>query len=196
MRAMQNPSSSKAVQSVVDKRGWLITGGIVMCLVGVLAVILPALASLVIEQFIAALCLVTGVFSIFSALFGKEVPQRVWTGIAGVICLAVGLLLFFNAVAGIVGLTIVLGAIFVAEGFASFVLAFRLRANKGWIWILLNGVVALILGALILARVPGDSLYVLGLLFGINSIFFGASLLSFAMGLPKSGEAAAAPAQG
>lgn len=53
-----------------------------------------------------------------------------------------------------------------------------MRANPAWMWILLNGIVAFILGIMIFNRWPADSAWIVGLLFGIQSIFGGASLLT------------------
>jgi uncharacterized membrane protein HdeD (DUF308 family) len=66
----------------------------------------------------------------------------------------------------------------------------QLRAkNPAWIWILLNGFVALVLGGMLLAKFPGDSEWAIGLLFGINSVFLGFSLIMFAAALPKAQDA-------
>jgi uncharacterized membrane protein HdeD (DUF308 family) len=52
----------------------------------------------------------------------------------------------------------------------------------------LNGVVALILGGLLLAKFPSDADWAIGLLFGINSVFLGLSLIMFGAAIPKATE--------
>jgi len=60
--------------------------------------------------------------------------------------------------------------------------AFKLRAHAGWVWTLISGVASIVLGAMVYVRWPSDSAWVLGLLFGINMIFSGASFLALGLG--------------
>ena len=64
-------------EGLSKSRGWLIAGGILSILVGLLAMGSPLLFSIVIAQFLGAFALVSGAISLFLALFGKEVTHRV-----------------------------------------------------------------------------------------------------------------------
>jgi len=64
-------------------------------------------------------------------------------------------MLFFYTVAGMAALTLILAAVFLTEGIVCIFTSFRMRDNPAWIWLLLNGIVALILGGMIFARWPG-----------------------------------------
>jgi uncharacterized membrane protein HdeD (DUF308 family) len=52
-----------------------------------------------------------------------------------------------------------------------------MKSNPAWIWLFLNGVVALILGGMIFAKWPSDAAWMIGLLYGIQSIFTGFALM-------------------
>jgi uncharacterized membrane protein HdeD (DUF308 family) len=65
------------------------------------------------------------------------------------------------------------------------VLAFSVQREAPWIWVLLSGVVTLVLGALILARWPVSSLYILGLFLGIDLIVAGASWVGLGLSLRR-----------
>jgi uncharacterized membrane protein HdeD (DUF308 family) len=82
-------------------------------------------------------------------------------------------------------LTLILGAVFFAEGIVCIGTSFRLRANSAWIWLFLNGVVALVLGGMIYARWPLDSEWVIGVLYGIQSIFSGVAMLMLGFAIGK-----------
>jgi hypothetical protein len=57
----------------------------------------------------------------------------------------------------------------VASGIMRTILAFSMKRETPWIWVLLSGVITLLLGLLILAHWPVSSLYILGLFPGHRS---------------------------
>lgn len=172
---------SDTTDSLAPSRGWLLAGGALSLLAGLFAIAAPALFAYVITQFLGALLLVTGVVGLFQAIFGKNSAHRVWSALSAVIRIAAGSALFFFTDAGMATLTLLLAAVFVAEGIVCIGASFRLRANPAWIWLLLNGVVAIILGGMIYAQWPSDSAWAIGVLFGIQSLFNGATLLLLAL---------------
>jgi uncharacterized membrane protein HdeD (DUF308 family) len=164
---------------------WMLLGGALSILVGFFAITAPALFSYVITAFIGALCLVSGVIGIFQALFGKDVPHRILSALSAVIRLAAGAALFLFTASGMEMLTLILGAVFFAEGIVCIVTSLRMRENSAWIWLFLNGAVALVLGGMIYARWPLDSEWVIGVLYGIQSIFSGVAMLMLGLAVAK-----------
>lgn len=162
-------------------RTGFVVGGILALLVGVFAIAAPYLFSRVLTQLIGALCLVSGLISLFQVLFGKDRPHRFFSMLSAIIRIAAGSALFLCVESGLLALTLILAVVFLAEGAACIVTAFRLRKNPAWIWLLLNGVVALILGSMVYARWPTDAAWVVGVLYGIQSLFSGSAML--AMGI-------------
>ncbi len=162
-------------------RTWLIFGGILSLLVGVFAIAAPNLFSFVLTQLIGALCLVSGIISLFQALFGKSSQHRFFSTLSAIIRIAAGSALFFFTEAGMAALTLILAVVFLTEGLVCIVTSFRLRANPAWVWLLLNGIVALILGGMIYARWPVDAAWMVGLLYGIQSLFSGSAMLMMGM---------------
>jgi len=92
--------------------------------------------------------------------------------------------LFFLTGEGMAILTLILAAVFVAEGIFCIATSFGMRSNPAWIWLLLNGVVAIILGVMIYSKWPSDAGWVIGLLYGIQSIFTGSTLLILGLRTP------------
>ena len=168
---------------------WYLLGGILTIIVGFSAMASPYLFSGLIAQFIAVFCLVSGAFLLVSAIFGKAKNHRWLDILSAILRLAVGAVLLGNLAAAVAALTLVLAAVFIAEGVVGLGFAFKLKGkNPAWIWILLNGLVAIILGGMLLAKFPADSEWAIGLLFGINSVFLGFSLVMFALAMPKAQE--------
>lgn len=183
--------SSQLSRSEATKgRLWYLLGGGLSALVGILAMARPGLASVAIEQFIGIFLIVSGVVLLFSALFGKAEKHRVLDFLSSALRLATGILLIVKVVSGVIALTLVVASIFFVEGIFGVLFALRYRGkNPAWIWILLNGITAFILGGMLLAKFPSDAAWVIGFLFGLNSLILGVSLIMFALALPKAQEA-------
>jgi len=164
-------------QSFAPSRGWLIFGGIVSIIVGLLALATPTIFSYILTQLIGAFLLVSGVIGFFLAIFGSHQHHRFLSGLSGLVRIAAGASLFLFTLSGMAALTIILAAVFLSEGVVCIVTSIRMRPNPAWIWLFLNGIVALILGGMIYARWPADALWIVGVLYGIQSIFGGATLL-------------------
>ena len=158
-------------------RGWLIFGGVVSLLVGFFAIGAPGLFSVVLTQFLGALLLVLGVAGVFQALFGKNTAHRVLSLLSALVRGAAGAALLFLTGEGMAILTLILAAVFVAEGLFCVATSIGMKSNPAWIWLFLNGVVALILGGMIFAKWPSDAAWMIGLLYGIQSIFTGFALM-------------------
>jgi uncharacterized membrane protein HdeD (DUF308 family) len=165
-----------------SSRGWLIFGGLISLVVGVAAITFPVLFSLALVQLLAILLAVTGLVGVWQAIFGdRHVSHRVWTGLSGLIRIAAGVVLYACEISGLAVMTLVLGVAFVAEAIVCLFSALKLKSvNPGWIWLLLNAITALVLGGMLLAKWPNDSTWVVGLLYGIQSLFTGSAMLAVA----------------
>ncbi|HZI75433.1 MAG TPA: DUF308 domain-containing protein, partial [Gemmatimonadales bacterium] len=96
--------------------------------------------------------------------------------------------------AGVLSLTIVVAALFLAEGVLELVLAFRLRPQEGWAWVLLSGLLAIAVGALIAADLPSSATWALGVLAGVNMLATGWSFAFLALAARRANTRAAAVA--
>ncbi len=170
-------------------RGWLIFGGAVSLLAGFVAIGSPLLFSLVIAQFLGIFALVTGVISLVVAVFGKNRTHRWMEALSGVIRIVAGLALLACLVTSVLVITLVFAVYLIIEGVFLTFASLKLRANPGWVWTMVSGIAALVLGVMVFNRWPSDSGWVLGLIFGINMLFNGTSLL--ALGLAARNPAAA-----
>jgi uncharacterized membrane protein HdeD (DUF308 family) len=166
-------------------KGLLLLGGALSILVGFFAIGAPALFSYVITAFIGALCLVSGLIGLFQSLFGKETPHRILSAFSAVIRLAAGAALFFFTGSGMAALTLILAVVFGVEGVFCIITSIRMRDNKAWVWLLLNGIAALVLGGMVFNRWPFDADWVIGVLYGIQSLFSGTAMLMLGLSAPK-----------
>jgi uncharacterized membrane protein HdeD (DUF308 family) len=156
--------------------------GIVMMILGVLAVAVPNIATLAVEIFVGWLFFAGGIFRAISVWHSRQAPGFVWSLLAAVLSVVLGLILIFHPLAGVLTLTMVLVAFFVIEGIASIVAAIEHRQHlRSWGWVLFSGIIDLLLAYLIWQGWPSSASWAIGLLVGINMLFLGLSLVMTAL---------------
>lgn len=171
-------------------RIWYTLGGILSIFVGFYAMNRPGLATLVVAKVVGILVLASGIVLFISAVFGKARQHRLLDFFSAVLRIVVGLFLVTNIIGTVLALTIVLGAVFLVEGIFSLVLGLKLRGkNPAWGWVVLSGVASLVLGGMLIAQFPSSAIWAIGLLFGINCLFTGFSLIMYGTALPRAQEA-------
>ena len=157
--------------------------GILLIILGALAIVFPLIGTIAVEQVFAALLLIAGGYALAASLGRRDsgFAHRLVSALWAILTLVTGLLLLFKIGAGVLTLTILLAAYFAAQGIVTIFSAFRFRGS-GTMWMmLLSGMVSLVLAWMIFSGFPGSSVWVLGLLFGINLIFTGAFFISMAL---------------
>ena len=60
-------------------------------------------------------------------------------------------------------------------------MAFQVKPNAGWGWALFNGIMSVILGAMIWSQFPLSGAWAIGILIGARLIFSGWTLIMFGM---------------
>lgn len=158
--------------------------GILLVVLGILAIIAPGLATIAATTLLGWLLLVSGVFgliAVFSA--GAAAPGFWWNLLSSVLFVLAAMALLWNPVAGALTLTIILAAYLIATGITKIALAIGYRRSipRAWIWMLLSAAVDILLGALIISGFPGDALWILGLMIGINLLFTGSAVVAAAV---------------
>ena len=166
-------------------RAFLIQG-VVMMVLGLVAIALPQLSTIAIELFLGWLILLGGGFRVVSLLRSKSAPGFFWSLVTAVLAAALGVVLLMRPAEGVLTLTMVLIALFIVEGIGAITIALQLRGHmRTWGWTLVSGIVDLVLAFLIWHGWPGTAAWALGLLVGINMLFFGNALTMTALAARK-----------
>ena len=156
--------------------------GIVMIALGILAVLLPTVATLAVEILIGSLFLAAGLIRLFTLSRCRSMPGFWWSAIVAVLAVLLGIVLLAQPAQGALTLTMVLVAFFIVEGMISIIVAFQIhRPMRTWGWTLFSGVIDLVLAYLIWRGWPGSAAWAIGLLVGINLFFVGLSLVMTAI---------------
>jgi uncharacterized membrane protein HdeD (DUF308 family) len=156
--------------------------GIVMMVLGLLAIAVPEVATLAITLLIGWLFFIGGIFRTISVLQHRTMPGFAWSLLIAVLAILLGLILIARPIAGVLTLTIWLIVFFLIEGIAAIFLAVEHRRHlPSWGWVLLSGLVDLLLAYLIWDGWPSSAAWAIGLLVGINMVFVGLSLIMTAL---------------
>ena len=170
--------------------------GIVLVILGLLAILVPQIASLAVELLLGWLFLISGVVGLFTTFWTKPAAGFWWSLISAVIAIIAGVLLLIWPLTGVVSLTIVLIAFFLIEGIASIMYAIehRRELTGRWGWMLASEIITLVLAFLIYAGLPSTAAWAIGLLVGIDMVFGGTALIGIAFAARKEAGAAAGQA--
>jgi uncharacterized membrane protein HdeD (DUF308 family) len=162
--------------------------GILLAVLGLSAVILPQLASLAVTILLGWLFLMSGIGGLVVTYWAREMPGFWWSLISAALAVLAGGILLARPVQGVLTLTIVVGAYFLAEGGASilYALEHRRELSARWSWLLIAGAMDIIIAGLIIAGLPGSAEWAIGLLVGLNLMFGGAALIGMALAARKA----------
>jgi uncharacterized membrane protein HdeD (DUF308 family) len=156
--------------------------GVIMVILGILAVGEPMVASIAVTLFAGWLFLFSGIVGLAGLFTAHRVPGFVWALITAILAIIVGIYLIWRPRSGMVSLTLAIGAFFGAQGIVQIITAIEhRRVLRSWGWVVLTGIANVILALIIWGGFPGTADWVLGLLFGINLLLWGFSLIMTAI---------------
>tara|TARA_R110002110_G_scaffold20312_53_gene82590 strand:- start:1856 stop:2365 length:510 start_codon:yes stop_codon:yes gene_type:complete len=159
---------------------WLWTG-IVMMALGANALLMPVLSSLIIGILIGLLLFVSGIVAVAVAFSFRGTGLFVWQLVGGLVPLVAGALLLVFPAQGLIALTVLVGIVFLLTGIAQSSFAFWIRPAPGWGWMLGSALISVALGCFVLVALPEASGVVLGILFGVDFVSTGLSMVLIAL---------------
>lgn len=167
--------------------GWIIALSVGLIILGVLAILMPGIASAFFTSVIGWIALISGVVMIVQSFQSKPVRGFWLSLIVGILYVIAGIYILLNVGAAMIALTFAFGTLFVIEGIFTIIMAFTNRSGHRMSWLVaLNGVVTLILGIMVLNRFPFSAIWLIGLYVGISLLMSGISLLAAALTVRRS----------
>jgi uncharacterized membrane protein HdeD (DUF308 family) len=153
---------------VASKWGWFVALGVVLLLLGVLALGDVVVVTLISTIFIGAMLLVGGVFQVVHAFMVKTWSGFLLSMLGGIVYAVGGLLIMNEPVQGALVITLFLIVALMIGGILRIVVAVRHREINGWWLMALSGVISVLIGFLLYASFPWSGLWVLGTLIGVE----------------------------
>lgn len=155
--------------------------GIVLTVLGVVAIALPVISTLFVETWVALILISAGATKLVYAYQTREEGNTLWKTLLGILYVATGVMLFIYPRTGVLTLTLLLGSFLLTEGVFELILAFRLRPRQNWTWALGNGIITLVLGGMIWFQFPFDAPWLLGTLLGASILLSGISRIGLSL---------------
>lgn len=166
-------------------RNLMIALGIMMILAGFAAIVFPFVSSLGVVWMVAVMLIVASIAQSVSAFSFPKWGGVVLGLIVAALWLIGGLYLLTQPLEGVFILTVFVAAIFVVEGVIKTILSVQMRPLAGWGWLLFDGVVSIVLGAMLWWQLPLSALWALGTLAGISIMISGWTLVMIPISLGK-----------
>jgi uncharacterized membrane protein HdeD (DUF308 family) len=177
---MEQPIELTGGSELHRKWGWFLALGILLVVLGTIALGSALLMTLASVFFFGWLLIIAGVMEVIHAFW-----HRHWSGffldlLTGVLYVVAGWMMVTNPTESALVLTLIIAMFLVFEGALRIVTALTMRYPH-WGWVLLNGAVSLLLGFLIWRRWPVSGLWMIGVFVGIEMLLNGWSLIMLAL---------------
>jgi uncharacterized membrane protein HdeD (DUF308 family) len=187
---MSNISASThslgGIETLHAKWGWIVALGVIYSIAGFIALGSILTATVASVFIVGIMMLIAGVAEVINAFQVKTWGKFLFWVLLGVLYIVAGFVTFENPLLAAALLTLMLACTLIVSGIMRIILGFSMKRGMPWIWVVLSGVVTLLLGLVILNHWPVSSLYILGLLLGIDLVFAGASWIGMGLSLRKA----------
>lgn len=185
--ATVNPTQGLRGPAGVAKKitGWYIAAAVLLIVLGIFGIVEPGIAGLGVTLLVGWLLIFGAVMHFIAAFKGGGAKQVIFQVLVGLVYLIGGGYFLTHTIMGVATLTLLLSCIILAEGVIEVMSYFRLRGEGASSWLLINGIVTLLLGALIFLHWPSSSIWAIGTLVGINLLMTGISRLMFGLAARK-----------
>ncbi|MDF7670659.1 HdeD family acid-resistance protein [Orbaceae bacterium ESL0721] len=175
----------QSFDTVRTKSNGFIAVGIILIILGVLALCYQFVATVFSVYFIGSLLFIAGIAQVYHSFQIKGFGYTALWAVLGVLYVVTGLLAFIEPIAVSSALTLVICFLLILSGVTQLIAAFNNRAYPRWGWWVFSGFITLLLGILIIAGWPANSLWVLGMFLGIDLIFQGWAYLTIGCALKR-----------
>ncbi len=180
---------AEAFGEVSRNWGWLLALGILFVILGTIGLGMTFTLTLASVLFFGVLMLIGGGAQLVQAFQDKGWKSVIWHVLIALLYIGAGIIVVRNPVGASLLLTAMLAGALVAVGVVRIIMAFQLRGDSGWVWLLLGGIVTLLLGLMIFSKWPVSGLWVIGLFVAIEMIVNGWSYVAIALAARRAGKA-------
>lgn len=152
--------------------------GIILAVLGVLAILLPSVATFGAELLVAWMLTLWGGVGLWFSWAIRPAPESRYGFVAFGLLFAVGVALVLFPLAGIAALTVLMMLSFLMEGILSILFGLRTSAHvSNWGWLVFSGLCSFAAGMVILFGWPWTASWTLGLMMGLNFLSTGLSII-------------------
>jgi uncharacterized membrane protein HdeD (DUF308 family) len=133
---------------------WYLVQGILMVIIGVLALISPWMASVAIVRLLGWFLIISGILQGIGLIGARQVPYFWLELISAALAIVIGLLLLRHTDAGLLFFSVLLIVYFMIEGIVKVIFSLTIRPFPNWGWILASGLVGIALAVYLWRPLP------------------------------------------
>ncbi len=167
------------VKELKQAGGSMVFLGILQIIVGILAILAPLAAGKAVVWVIGVVLIVLGGAWLFGAFKEDSFGAGAVTFLGGLLYLVCGILVILHPLAGLGFLGTLLAIFLFMRGILQIQGAFVVKPEKGWGWLLFGGILAILLGVLLMMNWPLGGMWAIGVFIGIELLFTGMTVLFF-----------------
>jgi uncharacterized membrane protein HdeD (DUF308 family) len=168
------------------KSGWIVALGVVYLIAGIIALGSVVLATAATVFLVGIMMLIAGIAEVINAFQVKTWGKFMLWLVLGALYIVAGFATFENPLLAAAVLTLLLGVALIASGLMRILLSLSMMHGTPWGWVMLSGIVTLLIGFVILVHWPVSSLYILGLFLGVDLVVAGAGWIGLGLGLRRA----------
>jgi uncharacterized membrane protein HdeD (DUF308 family) len=174
------PQRGDLLEALRRGRKRLMLAGVLMLVLGAVAIVVPAVASVATAIFIGWILVIASAFELANAMAVEHGGRRALRAVLAVLTFAAGFYLLVAPLDGVFTLTVILVIWFMATGTARVIVGIAERGLPGWGMTVVSGVISIVLGVLIAEKLPSSADWAIGLIVGVDLFFAGITLTSLA----------------
>lgn len=160
---------------------WFVGIGILLLILGVLALSNQVMATLFSVYTLAIILFIAGCLQIAQAFQMRVANTALFIGGSGLLYVIAAFMMFYNPIMATAMITLFIAIALIVSGIMRLWEGFKNRFLTGSYWLMLSGLITLLLGIMIAAGWPTDTLWILGIFLGIDLLFQGWSCLSLGL---------------
>jgi uncharacterized membrane protein HdeD (DUF308 family) len=173
-----------ALEELRRSWGWILALGISLILLGVACIAADQVATFVTVVFFGWMLLLSAIAGFINMFAAASWPGAMLYLLSALIRGFTGYLLVRYPSAGAMSVTLVLATLFVVGGLFRAIGASAIHFPQ-WGWSTASGILSFVLGVMLLMQLPQTSVWFIGLAIGIDALFDGAALTSFALAVHR-----------
>ena len=181
--------STPLLDGIRENASLAVTAGIVLVIMGLLALGSPLVAGLSITIMVGILLTIGGISECALAFKAGAFGRALSMFIVGLLMAVAGLYMVTQPAAGLISLTMILVFYLVVTGVFELVIALQVKPADGWGLLMANAIVTLLLGIMLWRQFPLSGVWAIGILFGIKMVFSGWALIFIGRSVKKVSEA-------
>jgi uncharacterized membrane protein HdeD (DUF308 family) len=176
------PHDRHALERLYHRWGWIVLFGLIVACFGLTALTLVVSATIASVFIIAIFMIIAGGGEIVMGVSARDWGHFFFWIIAGLFYIVAGAFALAQPFIAAAIFTLVLGIAMLLTGLIRIYFGFRIaKALRGMV--ILAGIVTSFVGVLILIGWPANTLYILGLLLGVDLVFWGSGWVAFGLRL-------------